>query len=51
MVTMLGAEFAGNRASETGKFSCSKSASRYASWKDARPIVYWLALDARRRGK
>ena len=41
MVTMLGAEFAGNKACETEKFLCSKSTSRYASWRNARPSTYW----------
>ena len=51
MVTVLGAELAGNSAYETEKFPCSELTSRYASWKNVRPSVFWLALDARRRGK
>lgn len=51
MVTMLGAKFAGNNACETEKFLCSKSTNRYASWRNARPSMYWSGLDSRWRGK
>ena len=51
MVTIFGEELAGDSACETEKFPRSKSTSRYASWKNARPSVYWFSLDARRRGK
>ena len=51
MVTMIGAEFAGDNVCATEKFPRSKSTKRYASWKNARPSVYWSELDARRKGK
>ena len=40
MVTMLGAEFAGNNACEMEKLPCSKSTNKYASWRNARPSMY-----------
>ena len=51
MVTMFGADLAGNNACEMEKFLCSKSTNRYASWRNARPSTYWYGLEARRRGK
>ena len=51
MVIILGMELAVKSACETEKFPCSKSTSRYASCKNARPKAYSLAVEARRRGK